>query len=170
MYIKLLGILFFLFSNQLMSQNTMKSEHILYNINIHGKDFPKNIQPLINKLSSFFKGNVNLDLSEESLNEIDNYMIENNIHFDEPMINEYMMCFIAYTGQVYIHTHGGEWEMCLHKDRETWAPFIRTTNGKLFDLFIWIYDSLTEDEFSTIGNGYFAVTQNPFTGFLQPKR
>jgi hypothetical protein len=144
---------------------SVQREHILKNIdNIYQDKLPENTHKLVKALSDITKIKLEkLDYSEDSLYELDYYLLANRQKIDEDFIKKYFFCFFIYAGEVYIRKYAGQWQMILYKDNITWQPFIREKNDTLFNLFSWIYESMAIDDWPTITSGYFPSVNNFFT-------
>jgi len=148
--------------------SSSKSEHVLYNLNPYAKDFPNQVNIAISKMCSSLNLNkLELDYSEESLSYIDNIIINNYTKNNDfyVILKRNIMGLIAYAGELYIKKHGGQWKMILASDGETWEPYLDIKKDDMFDLYVWVQDSILnfhDDEYPSISVGYLARTNELF--------
>jgi hypothetical protein len=133
----------------------MKPSHILTGINIYGIDFPTKTNELIKELAKDFNLE-NLELSEDGIikleQQFEKIWEENDgINFT----NKYFLSLIAYLGEVFINTNGGNWHMYYDRESNIWEPQIRFEK-KVFYHFIHLYDTLSYDEFPSFWACYIS--------------
>ena len=138
-----------------------KSQNIIFGLNTFGENFPFHISKMRNQLiTNFSFDEIGIDYSEKSLYYIDEiisaeYIAKAIFHSN---LKENIINFIAYSGQVYINNHGGEWRMILDSDGVTWQPYLINKKGQLIDQFVWIYDTVCnfqQGEVPSVTAGYY---------------
>lgn len=141
---------------------------ILYNLNYYGEKLPFMIEDANIKLSNVLRIPLTkLDFTERSLDEIDTVLIDMQTtgQISKEELKKNIVYFIIYSGEVFINTYKGNWNMVLDSDQQTWLPYILDQNNKRIDLFAWVYDSLCnteDDEIPTITSGYYSKVKSFF--------
>lgn len=96
--------------------------------NPYGKDFPLQVDNIINKLLTDLS--VSPDMSKtDVLQKLDSIIVKNR---GDAFLDKYLLGFVAIIGNSIIEDFGGKWEMVLADDRRTWNPGIIINNQKIY--------------------------------------
>lgn len=119
-----------------------------------GNSFVAEVPKLIDELSiklCIFK--TDLDKSEDSLAKIDQAVLD--MGQEKCLEGEIFALLLAYIGEVVKQQTGGEWEIRLADDGETWEPWIVDARGRYYPILERLYKQLIEhypDNFSLEGD------------------
>ena len=84
------------------------------------------------------KGGYNLDLSVESLNELEEMILKMNVDENHALFDD----IASYIGQVVVENYGGKWECCLDKNNSLYYGFPVIAGFNNYDVLLSPYSVL----------------------------
>ncbi|KIC64219.1 hypothetical protein [Chryseobacterium taiwanense] len=101
--------------------------------NQYGKDFPKYVTQLIDKLPKILNIEIeNLTFDEKGLETLDEAIVWN--HEKSQLFDQWFPCVLAFYGQYYIQNKkDGKWITKFDKESDLWIPQLELNNGR----FAW---------------------------------
>lgn len=124
-----------------------KARHILRDLVPNDERFPEHVPQLVDDLAELLKiQRDRLDNSMDSLTLIERKV--KRLGREKCIQPPIFAGLVAYTGEVIRKAVGGEWEMYLSKmsqmHDEHWEPWIIDPQGRSTNMFVWLYDMLTD--------------------------